>query len=104
MSVKLLIRLQLKFSHLSKQKFCHNFKDCVSPMCNCDTEIGTMKHFSLRCQFLFREKQNLYDDFCLIDSRILSFDEESLLNALLYGSDSVFRNKFYGLVFLEIFH
>ena len=45
--VNLLKRLQLKFSHLGKHKFCHKFKDCVSPMCNCGTEIETIKHFFL---------------------------------------------------------
>ena len=40
-------RLQLKFIHLSKYKFCHKFKDCVSPMCNCGIEMETIKHFFL---------------------------------------------------------
>ena len=80
---KLLRRLQLKFSHLSKHKFCHKFKDCVSPMCNYCTEIETTKHFFLALP------ENLHDDLCLIDPSIISFDEESL-----YGSDSIFRNKF----------
>ena len=38
--------------------------------------------------------QNLYYDLCLIDPSIINFGEESLLNALLYGSYSVLRNKF----------
>ena len=33
--VRLLSRLQLKFSHLNEHKFCHNFKDVPSPMCDC---------------------------------------------------------------------
>ena len=33
--VQLLSRLRLNFSHLSEQKFRHNFEDCVSPMCGC---------------------------------------------------------------------
>ena len=40
--VKLPARLRLKFSHLSKLKFRHKFKDCVKPMCNCGTEIETL--------------------------------------------------------------
>ena len=42
----------------------------------------------------FLHCQNLHDDLCLIDPSIINFGEESLLNALLYGSDSVFWNKF----------
>ena len=41
---KLVTRLRLKLSHLSKFKFCHKFKDCLRPMCNCGTEIETSKH------------------------------------------------------------
>ena len=43
--VKLLWELQMTFGHLSKHKFCHKFKDCVSPMCNFGTEIKTINHF-----------------------------------------------------------
>ena len=43
--VKLLARLQLKFSHLNKHKLRHKFKDCASPMCYCGTEIETTKNF-----------------------------------------------------------
>ena len=47
-------------------------------MCNCGTEIETTK------QFLASERHNLHDDLCVIDPPVISFDEESLLNALLY--------------------
>ena len=44
--VKLLSMLQLKFSHLNEYKFCHNFKDALSPMCDCASETET-DHFFL---------------------------------------------------------
>ena len=43
--VKLLTRLRLNFSHLSKLKFRHQFKACVRPICNCGTEIEATKDF-----------------------------------------------------------
>ena len=43
--VKLVTRLRMKFSYLSNLKLCHKFKDCLRHMCNCGTEIGTIKHF-----------------------------------------------------------
>ena len=46
----------------------------------------------MRCQFLASERHNLHDDLCLIDPPVISFVEESLLNALLYGSDD-FKDK-----------
>ena len=36
--VKLLSRLRLKFSHLNEHKFGDNFKDALSPMCDCGSE------------------------------------------------------------------
>ena len=47
----------------------------------------------MHCQFLLSERQNQHDKLCPIDPLIISFDEESILNSLLYGSDSVFQNK-----------
>ena len=32
--VKLLSRVRLRFSHLNEHKFCYNFKDALSPMCD----------------------------------------------------------------------
>ena len=102
--VKLLKRLRLKFSHLNQLKFRHNFKDCVRPMCNCGTEIEKKKKkhtFFLRCQFLASERHILHDDLCLIDPPVISFDEGSLLNALLYGSDE-FNDKIHREILLRI--
>ena len=45
-------------------------------------------------------RQNLHDDLHLIDPSIISFDEESLLNALLYCSDG-FNNKINGEILLR---
>ena len=98
--VKLLRRLQLKFSQLSKHKFCRKFKDCVTVVLK-SKQLNT---FFLHCQFFLSERQNLHDDLCLINLLIISFDEESLLNASLYGSDSVFRNKFLRFKILKICH
>ena len=50
--------------------------------------------FFLHCQFFLREIQNLHDELRLTDPSIITVGEESLLNALLYGSDSVFQNSF----------
>ena len=35
--VKLLPRLRIKFNNLNEQKSCYNFKDALSPMCDCDS-------------------------------------------------------------------
>ena len=55
----------------------------------------------MRCQFHFSERHNLHDDLCLIDPTAISFDGESLLNALLYGSDE-FKDKINKEILLRI--
>ena len=55
----------------------------------------------MRCQFHFSERHNLHDDLCLIDPPVISFDGESLLNALLYGSDE-FNDKINKEILLRI--
>ena len=85
--VNLLTRPRLQFSHLNEHKFRHNFKDCVSPMCDCGAETETISHFFLRCQFFVNERQKLLDDVYWIDASIKNLNEESLVDVLLYGSD-----------------
>ena len=46
----------------------------------------------MRCQFLTSERLKLHNDLCLIDPLVTSFDGESQLNVLLYGSDE-FNDK-----------
>ena len=50
--VKLLTRLRLQFGHLNDQKFRHNFKDCLSLMCDCGAETETTVTFSHVAIFL----------------------------------------------------
>ena len=45
--LKLLTRLQLGLSHLNEHKFCHNFKDCLNPLCFCSLEIEVTSHYLL---------------------------------------------------------
>ena len=55
-------------------------------------ELKQLNTFFLRCQFLASERRNLHNDLCLIDPPVISFDGESQLNVLLYGSDE-FNDK-----------
>ena len=55
-------------------------------------KLKQINTFFLRCQFLASERHNLHDDLCLIDPPVISFDGESQLNVLRYGSVE-FNNK-----------
>ena len=70
-------------------------------MCSWGAESKQLNTFSLRCQFLARERQNIHDDLYQIDPSIISYDEESLLNALPYGSDE-FNDKINREILLRI--
>ena len=85
--VKLLTRLRLQLSHLNEYKFCYNFKDCVSPICDCGAKTETTSHFFLPCQFFANERQKPRDDVYRIDASINHLNEESLIDVLLHGSD-----------------
>ena len=55
----------------------HNFKDCVSPMCDCGAETETTSHFFLRFQFFANERQNIHDEVYRLDASIKHLNEES---------------------------
>ena len=57
--VRLLSRLRLKFSHLNEHKRRHNFKDALSPMCDCGSETEKTDHFFLHCPFFAINRQKL---------------------------------------------
>ena len=57
--VRLLSRLRLKFSHLNEHKHRHNFKDALSPMCDCGFETEKTDHFFLHCPFFAINRQKL---------------------------------------------
>ena len=58
-------------------------------MCDCDAETETASYFFLRCHFFANERQKLRDDVYRIDAAIKNLNEESLTDALLYGSDTI---------------
>ena len=68
LSVKLLTRLRLQFSHLNEHKFKHGFRDTIDPICACRTEIETTEHFFLRCHFYSTQRLELFENLKKIDS------------------------------------
>ena len=85
--VKLLCWLRLNFSHLNKHKFRHNFKECVSPMCDCGLEIESTQHFFLHWHFYHVERSELLNSLYDIDLAINELNEESIINLVLFGPD-----------------
>ena len=85
--VKLLSRLRLNFSHLNKDQFRHDFKDCVSPMCGCGLKIESTQHFFFCCRFCHVERSELLNSLYDIDLAINELNESTIINLILFGSD-----------------
>ena len=65
-------RLRLKYSHLNKHKFRHNFKDALSTMCDCGSETETTDHFLLHCPFFAINRQKLLNNLLKIDPSLVN--------------------------------
>ena len=54
-------------------------------MCSCGSGTETTKHFLLLCPNFHLQRQTLFDKIATIDSYILTENEESIVNTLLFG-------------------
>ena len=54
-------------------------------MYSCSSGIETTIHFFLRCENFNIEKQTLFDKVATIDANILTENEDSIVNILLFG-------------------
>ena len=61
-------------------------------MCNCCAETETTSHFFLCCKFFEDERQKLRAVY-QIDASIKNLNEESLIDALLYGLERFHDSK-----------
>ena len=85
--IKLLSRLQLKFSHLNGHKFCHNFKDALSPMYDCGSETEATDYFFLHYPFFVIKIQKILNDLLKIAPSLRNLKDELLLDIILHSSD-----------------
>ena len=81
--LKLLSRLRLKFGYLNEHKFCHNFKDALSSLCDCGCETETTDHFFLRCPFFTINRQKLFKGLLKLDLSLRNLKDELLLDIIL---------------------
>ena len=78
--------VRLNFSHLNENKFWHNFKDTIIPMCSSDFDPETKYHYLLRCKLDLR--LDFLSDIRTINQSVKNFSEEQLVNVLLFGSEN----------------
>ena len=87
--IKLLTRLTVGLSHLREHKFKHSFQDTLNLICNCGEDIETASHYLLHCRDYLHERKNLLNTVSCIVPNISDFDNDQLIEILLYGKDDL---------------
>ena len=57
-------------------------------MCSCSSGIETRIHFFLHCANFSIQRQTLFDKIAIIDANILTENEDSIVNTLLFGKSN----------------
>ena len=91
--LKLLTRLHLGLSHLNEHKFCHNFQDCLNPLCSCSLEIEDIKRYLLHCQHFSNHHCDLMNSVKSIIPNFESLTNNNRIDILLYGDSRFDENK-----------
>ena len=91
--LKFLIRLRLGLSHLNEHKFCHNFQDCLNPLCSSSLEIEDTSHYLLHCQHLSNHRIDLMNSVKSVIINFESRNDNRKRDILLYGHSRFDENK-----------
>ena len=81
-------RLRLHFSHLNEQKFWHNLRATIDPMCSCGLKPETTLHYLTIINLYSDLRTELLNDICALNPTLKNLSHEELLNILLYGSEN----------------
>ena len=92
LGIKLLTRLRLDFSHLSKYKLKHNFADSLNPLSSYSLETESTLHFFLCCQNYTTLYRTLLTDLKNINNDIMPLNESDLFHVILYGNKNFDNN------------
>ena len=91
--LKLLTHLRLGLIHLHEYKFCHNFQDCVNPLCSCSLEIEDTSHYLLHCHHFSNRRIDLMNGVNSIIPNFQSMNDNMKKDILLYGDSRFNKNK-----------
>ena len=96
--LKLLTRLRVGFSNLREHKFKHNFQDALNPLRPCSLEAEDTYHFFMRCQSFSNQRNVVFDDLNSINSEILKMSENEIVQVLLFGRKSFFKDMNFRII------
>ena len=87
--IKLLTRLRVNLSHLREHKYQNNFLDSPNPLCSCNVENESTKHYLLRCPNYAHLRITLLDNIIEIVGSISNLIDDELVQILLYGNNNL---------------
>ena len=86
-------RLRLDLSHLNEHRFCHNFQDCMNPLCSCSLEIENTLHYLLPSHHFSSNRIVLMNSVVSVISDFEFLSDNTKKDVLLYGEPSLDQNK-----------
>ena len=84
--LKLFTCLRLGLSHLNENRFYHNFRNCINPLCSCSIQIESTSHFLLHCHHYTDICLTLLNSIAEITGNTFNITDEFLVNLLLFDS------------------
>ena len=75
----------LRWLLLREHKLLHNFRNSLSPICNCRNAIESTKHCLFHCSNSKNERQSLPQNIRIVKQNLLSINEDALTDLLLTG-------------------
>ena len=94
--ITLITQLCVDMSYLREDKFKHNFRDCLNPICSCRLDIESTSNFLLHCPTFNDEQCTFRSSLSKTDCKLLELTNSSLSQTLLYGNilfDKVKKKK-----------
>ena len=88
-----LFQLRVSLSPLKGHKWCHNFSDTPSDICDCNQDIEDTSHFLFSCPFYATQRTTLVTNIneILHEANLNRLENQSQL--CLYGDSSLSDNK-----------
>ena len=88
-SLKMLITLRFRLSHLNEHKFNHNVRDSVNPLYPCSLEVQSCSNFFLQCHYHTYIRKILFHELQSVDGSILNRSDTEILELPIYGSKKI---------------
>ena len=91
--LKFLTRLRVGLSHLNAHRFCHNFQDCLNPLCPCSLEIEDTTHYLLHRRHFSTQRANLMNSVKSVFQNFEFLSENNKKDLLFFGDPRFDENK-----------